>query len=691
MIEHEPERYEWDESGQYNFALDRRDFFVAAGAGLLFSAAIAEAQSNAPLSARIHFGADGRITVLTGKVEVGQGSRAQLTQAAAEELRVPADRITLIMADTAVTPNDGTTAGSRTTPSTVPTVRRAAAAAREALIKLAGERWGVDRASLKVEDGVIAASGGRKIAYADLAKTDIPIAPDVALTRVDEWKVLGQPVGRPNARPMVVGEHRFPSDIVRPNMLYGKVLRPPSYRASLEAVDLATARAIPGVVPVRDGNFVGCAAPNTHAARKAIAALEKTASWKAESQISSKELFAHLRKTGTNNRRAPRVQSRGDAAQSLASAAKVIRASYEVAYIQHAPMEPRAAVAEWVDGKVTVWTGTQRPDGVQKELAEAFHIPADRVRVVVPDTGGGFGGKHTGETAVEAARLAKAAGRPVSLQWTREEEFTWAYFRPAALIEAAAGLDASGRITAWDYANYNSGASALQTPYRIANAREQFVYCDSPLREGSYRALASTANNFARECLMDEAAVAAGQDPLDFRLAHLEPGRLRTVLEAAAERFEWRKRRKSQPARRGVGLACGTEKGSFVAACAEVAIEDGTLRILNLTQAFDCGAIMNPVNLRSQVEGCMIMTLGAVLREEIEFENGRILNPKFSRYRVPRFKDVPPIDTVLLNRPDQSWAGAGETPMIALAPAIANAVLHATGKTVRSLPIRLTA
>ena len=339
-------------------------------------------------------------------------------------------------------------------------------------------------------------------------------------------------------------------------------------------------------------------------------------------------------------------------------------------------MEPRAAVAAWRDGRVTCWTGTQRPNGVRRELAEAFRLSESRVRVIVPDTGGGFGGKHTGDAALEAARLAKAAGRPVSLRWTREEEFTWAYFRPAGLIEIRAGVDAGGRIVAWEFTNYNSGASALASPYDIPHARELYRYSESPLREGSYRALASTANTFARESFMDELAFAANEDPLDYRLSQLTHERLRPVLEAAAKSFRWRERREERRANRGIGLGCGTEKGSYVAACVEVEVdrERGDIKVMEVCHAFECGAIQNPANLKAQVDGCAIMTLGATLGEEIHFENGRILNGRFSRYNVPRFRDVPRLKTVLLDRPDRPSVGAGETPMIAVPPAVGNAV-----------------
>ena len=244
-------------------------------------------------------------------------------------------------------------------------------------------------------------------------------------------------------------------------------------------------------------------------------------------------------------------------------------------------MEPRAAVAEWQDGQLTVWTGTQQPSRVHGQLCQAFRLANDKVRVIVPDTGGGFGGKHTGEAAIEAARLAKAAGRPVHLLWTRDEEFTWAYFRPAGLIEVQAGIDAAGKLLSWDFANYNSGGSAIETPYDVPHGRTQFVSADSPLRQGSYRALASTANTFARESAMDELAELAAIDPLDFRLQHLEPGRLKDVLQAACQQIPVA----SPPCRsqsRTAELASHAEprRESYVAACAEVEVIDGKFRVL---------------------------------------------------------------------------------------------------------------
>jgi isoquinoline 1-oxidoreductase len=687
----------------YDFALNRREFVQVLGAGLLITAGIDPALAQrrggrgggqrSSVAARIHLGQDGVITVLTGKVEMGQGSRAELTQAAAEELRVPVGRIQMLMADTQLVPDDGTTAGSRTTPSTVPVVRQASAAARQLLIQYAAQRWDVEPSAVLMREGrVTHAATQRTLSYAELAASDEvsklfqqTVPADIAVTAVAEWKVLGTSVPRPNRRDLVTGAHQFPSDLVRPGMLHGKVLRPPAYGAKLVSIDLEPAKAMRDVVVVQDGPFVGVAAATTHRARQALAAIAATAQWEIVPHPSSRELFDHLRQHAQGGVPANPFP------EELARAKQVIRQTYQVAYVQHAPLEPRVALAEWQDGKLTVWTGTQAPFGYHGELARTFRLSNDQVRVVVPDFGSGFGGKHTGEAAVEAARLALAAKRPVSLRWTREEEFTWAYFRPAALIDVEAGLDDRGTLTSWHFVNINSGQAAVESPYRVARSRSQFVASDAPLRQGSYRALAATANNFAREAFLDELAAAAGADSLDFRLAHLENERLRAVLEEAAARFSWRQRVQQKQPNVGVGLACGTEKGSYVAACVEVAVDraQGQILVRRVCEVFECGAVLNPDNLRAQVQACILMGLGPALREEIRFENGKLLNPNFNECPVPRFRDVPELDIHLLNRPDLPSAGGGETPIIAIAPAIANAVFHATGVRVHAMPIRL--
>lgn len=687
----------------YEFDVNRREFVQRLGTGLLITIAAASSVAQqrgrggggrpTPVSGRIHIGKDGLITVYTGKIEMGQGGRAELSQAAAEELRVSADKIVMVMGDTRLVPNDGTTAGSRTTPSTVPVVRQGAAAARRIIMELAAALWKVDVQAIEARDGrVVHAPTQRSITYAELAaggelpKAFEQAAPsDLALTPTDRWKVMGTSVPRPNRRDLVTGAHKYPSDQIRPGMLYGKVLRPPSYGARLTGIDLAPAQAMKDLTVVRDGDFVGVAAPKTFQARKALEALEQTAKWEPAPHPSSKEISDYLRQ---------RVRGgvpRNEFADELARAKQQLARTYTIPYVQHAPIETRSALAEWTGDKLTVWTSTQSPFGYHSELARAFRLSNENVRVIVPDFGCGYGGKHTGEAAVEAARLAKAAGKPVMLKWTREEEFTWAYFRPAAVIDAAASLDEQGALTSWHFVNINAGGAAVDTPYRVARNRCRSVSSDSPLRQGSYRTLAATGNNFARECFMDELAVAAGLDPLDFRLKHLENPRLRAVLEEAARRFNWRERVKQKNPDVGVGLACGTEKASYVAACAEIVIERpaNRIRVSRVCEVFECGAVVNPDNLRAQVASCIIMGLGPALREEMIFEKGRMRNPLFSKYQVPRFSDVPELDIHLLNRPDLPSVGGGETPIIAIAPAMANAVFQATGQRIYSLPIRL--
>jgi isoquinoline 1-oxidoreductase len=463
-------------------------------------------------------------------------------------------------------------------------------------------------------------------------------------------------------------------------MLHGKVLRPSAFGATLAAIDLKAAESLPGVTIARDGDFVGVAAPTQEAAARAIAAIR--AEWKTTPQVSAKELFDHLRKTPNPPSSAPAAL-----ADSLAAAHLKLERTYTIAYIAHAPLEPRAAVAEWKDGKLTVWTGTQRPFGVRSELATAFRIPETSVRVIVPDTGSGYGGKHSGEMAIEAARIAKAAGKPVKLVWTREEEFTWAYFRPAGVIDVTSGVSRDGLITAWDFHNYNSGNAGIRPVYAIQHQRNEFHRSDSPLRQGSYRALASTANHFAREVHIDELASGLKMDPLEFRLKNLKDQRLRAVLEAAAKTFGWGKARPAPG--RGFGIAGGFEKGGYVANCVEVSVDRGSgkVKIERVVTAFECGAIVNPDGLKNQVEGSIIQGVGGALFEAIDFADGKILNPRFSRYRVPRFSDLPKLETVLLDRKDLPSAGAGECPIVALAPAVSGAIFDATGLRLRSLPM----
>ncbi|HEV2176278.1 MAG TPA: molybdopterin cofactor-binding domain-containing protein [Terriglobia bacterium] len=702
---YEPERYEFYAGPFYRFELlkpDRRAFFKALGCGIVVVCVLRDArafqesgrrrlgeQLPQEISAWLHIGENGRVTAYTGKVEVGQNIRTSLTQAVAEELRVAPGRIELVMGDTERTPFDMGTFGSRTTPTMSPQLRRASAAGRDLLIGLAAQAWKVDRAELVAADGKITDPKTRRaIEYGQLLKgrqLAQTIPAEDPLEPATKWTVMGKRLAKVDGEEFVTGKHRYASDITLPGMLYGKIVRPASFGATLASFDAQAAQAMPGVTVVRDGDFAGVTAPGSYLAARAAAAVK--AEWKSTPQPSSKDLFEYLKQNPVEAKgwEGHSRHETGSVEKGLAAADHRLQQTYTVAYIAHAPLEPRAAVAEWKDGKLTVWTGTQRPFAVRSELAEAFHIPEDHVRVQMPDTGSAYGGKHTGEAAVEAARLARAAGKPVKVVWTREEEFTWAYFRPAGVIEITSGVRNDGTVTAWEFHNYNSGAAAIGTPYDIANQRTEFHPVKSPLRQGSYRALAATANHFARESHMDELAAAVKMDPLAFRFKNLKDARLRAVFEAAADKFGWGKAKSE--AGHGFGLGGGVEKGGYVATCAEVGVEGGKVRIARVVTAFDCGAVVNPDGLRNQIEGANIMGIGGALFEAMEFENGRILNGRFSRYRVPRQSDVPKIDVVLVDRRDLPSAGAGETPIVGLAPAVGNAIFNATGKRLRSLPM----
>jgi nicotinate dehydrogenase subunit B len=708
----ELERYELYETPAYHFNVDRRDFFKLFGCGLLVGLLIKDAfaqqesggrqagESGRPAANRqlpkeigawLHIGEDGTVTAYTGKVEFGQDIRTSLTQAVAEELRVPIPSIRFVMGDTDLTPYDMGTFGSRTTPTMNSQLRKVAAATRELLLDLAAEQMKADRATLTAADGKVTNTQAKQaVSYGQLVKGQKlvrQVTDDVRTTPAEQWKIVGTSAAKVDGRDFVTGKHQYTFDMKRPGMLYGKIVRPVAFNAALTSADTKEAEALTGVTVIKDSNFIGVTAPDQQTAIRAAGLVK--AEWKTSPQPSSKELFDYLKANPTQARgfEGNSNTNRGSLDEGLSAADKKLQQTYTVAYIAHAPLEPRAALAEWADGKLTVWTGTQRPFGVRSELAEAFHIPEERVRVIVPDTGSGYGGKHTGETAIEAARLAKATGKPVKVTWSREEEFTWAYFRPAGVIEISSGVKNDGTITAWEYHNYNSGSSGIQPKYEFANQKIVFHSTQSPLRQGSYRGLAATANHFARETHIDELAHSLKLDVLEFRLKNIKDPRLRSVLEAAAKAFGWGKMKSTQE--RGFGLACGFEKGGYVATCAEVAIDhaSGKVKIIGVVEAFECGAIVNPDHLKNQIEGAVVQAIGGALFEAIEFADGKILNNKFSGYRVPRFSDVPKIEVVLVDRKDLPSAGAGETPIVGLAPAVGNAIFAATGIRLRSLPM----
>lgn len=599
------------------------------------------------LNAWLQINDKGDVTVFTGKAEVGQNIRTSLAQLVAEELGIGVSRVTMVMGDTDLTPYDRGTFGSRSIPYMGPQLRQASATAREILIDTAATAWSADRKDLFVDDGkVVSRKSGKAIAFGELTKGKAmmqKVNTSIVLKPVAEWKIAGTSVHKVNGTSFITGQHRYTSDLTLPGMVYGKIIRGPVIGSKLNSVDTSAASAMPGVEVVHDGDFLGVVAPDFHLVQQAAKAI--TASWTSPGLPSRKEIFDYLR---ANGKKPNNNDVAGDTTAAFDTAEVKVKATFHVDYIAHVPLEPRAGLARWEGNKLTVWTGTQRPFGVQEDLANHFNIAKENVRVIQPDTGSGYGGKHSGEAGVEAARLSKAVGKPVKVLWSREEEFIWAYFRPAGVIDVMAAATKEGQLTSWEFHNFNSGPSGIASPYQSASRKIQFHPVDSPLRQGSYRGLAATANTFAREAVIDDVASALSADKLEFRLKNLVEPRMKAVLEAAAEKFGWKN--KAVPANHGIGLACGEEKGSYVATCAEIAVEGGEVRVVHAVTAFECGAVINPRHLESQVFGSVVQGLGGALFERIDFEKGRILNARFSGYRVPRFSDMPKIDTVIINR-----------------------------------------
>lgn len=615
----------------------RRDFLKILGSGSLLTLPVLGAES----PVRLRMAPDGLVDAFTGKIEMGQGARTLLAQAIAEELRLPVERIRLTMADTDLVPDDGGTWASLTSPETVPVVRKDSAA-------FAGH----------------------------------------SLTEPKDWKVLGQSVPPMHGRAAVTGSLQYCGDLRVDNMRHGCIVRPDAYRAHLESFDDSAARALPGVQVIRDGDLLGVVAPDRQTALEAARLVQ--AKWKPEPLPSLDEMRETFRTKSiapveVKDTRYPPLIRQGDPEAALSKAHRRLHSTYWLPPIAHVALEPRAAIAEWRDGTLIVRCGKQAPFLVRAELAKAFGVPESKVRIIVTMPGGGFGGKQRGECELEAARLAKAAQAPVRLAWSREEEFWVAYSRPAALVDVESGVDAGGRLSAWRFRNYNAGAPGIKPPYVIADMSNEFWRSETPLRQGSYRALAATANNFARESHIDEWAHELKQDPLEFRLANIDDARLKEALEKGAALFGWGRRKPGNG--RGFGLACNLEKLARLALFVETEGAAGQLRVVRMVAIGDFGAALNPDNLKNQMQGAIIQGLGGALWEQLRFDNTRQLTRRLSQYRVPRFQDVPDLRVEIIDRREIPAAGAGESSITLPAPALANALHAATGVRPHALPL----
>jgi len=689
-------------------ALNRREFLKISGGGIaiIFTAgeslaAAAEGRRGggrgypSDFNAYLVVGADGRVTCFTGKIEMGQGIITSLAQMLADELDVPLDTVDMVMGDTDLCPWDMGTFGSMTTRFFGPPLRAAAAEARGVLLELAADHFKVPKDRLAAKGGVVfdKAKPDDRVTYAQLTKgkkIERRLKDRPAVKDESEFTIIGKPVTRRDAVEKVTGRAKFAADIRLPGMLYARIVRPPAHDAKLTGVDTTEAEKMQGVRVIRDGGLIAVLHETPDGADEALSRV-KAGHDAPASPLDEKTIFEHLLKNAPPGRTVAQGGSI-EKGESLSSA--VFDETYLNGYVAHAPMEPHAALAEFKGDRVTVWASTQGPFRARDEVASALDIPAENVRVITPFVGGGFGGKTRNQQAVEAARLAKLAGRPVQVAWTREEEFFYDTFRPAAVVKIRSGMAGTGKIVLWDYHVYLAGERGAPQFYDVEHHRTTAYGSGMgggpdphPFGTGAWRAPANNTNSFARESHIDIMAAKAGMDPVEFRRKNLTDARMRRVLDAAAEKFGWAPAK--APSGRGYGVACGTDSGTVQTTMVEVEVDatTGAVRVKRVVCAQEMGLIINPEGARIQMEGCITMGLGYALTEEIHFKGGRILDLNFGSYQIPRFSWLPKIETVLVEDRRAPAQGGGEPAIICMGGAIANAVFDATGARLRQLPL----
>jgi nicotinate dehydrogenase subunit B len=693
-------------------SLDRRDFFKLVGSGILIMFTVGDevllAQRGGPsyptdLNAYLKIGEDGRVTVYSGKIEMGQGAITSLAQMAADELGVALESIDMIMGDTDLCPYDAGTYGSMTTRFFGPAVRAAAAEARGVLLVMASEQLGLPVEKLSIENGTIQSADKKvRVTFAQLAKGQKitrKLDGKAVLKSIAEYKIMGKSVNRTDAIAKVTGKAKYAGDYREPGMLYARILRPPAHGAVFKNVDTSAAAKIPGVVGVNQDGLIAFLHPDPEIAEKALTAVRngiKTGDITLPDApaFDNVTIFDHFLEA------APRAQEsdkRGDLAAGEKAAASVFDGKYTTAYGAHAPMETHTALAKIEDGKATVWISTQGPFPNRAQIATALGFPPANVRVITPFVGGGFGGKNPAPQAVEAARLAKITGKPVQVMFSRAEEFFYDTFRPAAVVKIKSGIDSAGKICLWDYNVYCAGNRSSEQFYDVPNNVIR-VYGSGmgggsgaanphPFGTGAWRAPGAPVNVFARESQIDIMAAKAKIDPLEFRLNNTSDKRMRSVLEAAAQKFPWKKG--AAPSGRGVGIACSIDAETYCAEIVEISVDKntGAVKVKRVVCAQDMGFVINPEGAKMQMEGCITMGLGYTLSEDIRFKGGQIFTTNFDTYELPRFSWLPTIETILIKNDELTPKGGGEPAIVPLGAAVANAIFDATGARLFQFPM----
>jgi nicotinate dehydrogenase subunit B len=693
-------------SRKYN-GLKRREFFKLMGGGLfiffntrdtleIMALPVEKRQEPTPnFNAFLKIGEDGIVKAFTGKIEMGQGPITSLVQEMADELDVSFTQVKMLMGDTDLCPWDDGTWGSLTTRQFGQIFRAAAAEAKAVLLQMASEKMKVPVAQLTVKDGVIIdkKNSNNKVSYGQLTegkRIERFMDKKPPLKDPADFNIIGKPYFRVDSRLKVTGKAKYSGDFHPQDMLYARILRPSSHYAKLVSMDTSEAEKIQGVQIVRDGDLIAV----LHELRDIVdeAIIKIKTEWSIDDpMVDDKTIYDHMIKSVPTGEV---IDKAGDLATGKSLSKNIFNSVYYDSFVAHAPIEPHTGLAYMEGDRVIVRGSTQTPFPATREIAEALNIPVEKIRVIPPFVGGGFGGKGSNnKQMVEAARLTKLTGKPVMVLWTRKEEFFYDHFHSAAIIRIDSGIDQSGKITMWDYHVYFAGSRGSDTYYDVPN-RCTTSYGESdadsrilPLKTGPWRAPGNNTNTFARESQIEIMAAAAGIDPLEFRLKNLKDQRLIDVLKAAADKFGYKPAK--GPSGRGIGIAGGSDAGTYVAIIAEIKVdkETGQVQVIRVACAQDMGLCVNPQGATIQIEGCITMGMGYALSEEIQFTGGKIHNDNYYSYEIPRFSWVPKIETVILDRQNKAPQGGGEPAIIVMGGVIANAIFDATGARLYRMPM----
>jgi nicotinate dehydrogenase subunit B len=680
------------------------------------------------LDSWIRIDADGIITVFTGKAEIGQGFKTACQQIAAEELDVPFASVTLVTADTARTANEGYTSGSNSMKDSGTAVQNAAAQVRALLIAEAARRLELPFENLKTENAAVIAPDGRRLGYGELVAGEMLHVQAQARSTLKDpaaYRIMGQSIPRVDIPAKVTGGAAYVQDMRLPGMLHARVVRPPGYGAELIECDTAAVEKMPGVAKVvRDGNFLAVVAAKEYQAVKAMWALSAAAKWRETAKLPKQDNLPDVL-TKLPSRDETIFQNNNPSAAS----ARTIEATYTRPYQAHGSIGPSCAVAQLRDDTMTVWTHTQGVYPDRAGIAEMLRMPPARVRVIHVEGSGCYGHNGADDAAADAALIARALpGVPIRVQWTREQEHAWEPFGPAMVTKLKASLDNSGAISDWNFEVWSNTHSmrpggagsmlaaqhmaqpfALPAPrplplpegggdrnaipiYKFPNAKVVHHFIpEMPLRISALRALGAYHNVFSIESFMDELAIAAGADPVEFRLKHLDDKRGRDVIEKAAHEFGWQRGQKAAPDRGyGFGFARYKNLAAYCAVASEVEVnrQSGRPRLVRAVAAVDSGQVVNPDGLINQIEGAILQSMSWTLYESVGFDDKRITSIDWQTYPILRFDAVPErLDVHIINRPGQPFLGSGETGQGPAAASIANAIADATGKRLRDLPL----